>query len=218
MKYKAVVFDLDGTLIDSAADLGNAVNRVLAAHGFPPHKISRYQDFIGNGAEMMVKQALPEESCDELTLKRCLNEFLEDYHQNYDVDTVLYEGIPELLDYFTNRSIKLSVLTNKPENIAIELQDSVLSDWHFELVMGSRNGVPKKPDPKGALLLSKEIDTDPAEMVYFGDSGIDMKTAVSAGMVPVGVLWGFREKEELIENGAEYIIEKPIDIIGKINF
>ena len=83
MKYKAVVFDLDGTLIDSAADLGNAVNRVLAAHGFPPHKISRYQDFIGNGAEMMVKQALPEESCDELTLKRCLNEFLEDYHQNY---------------------------------------------------------------------------------------------------------------------------------------
>lgn len=218
MNYKAVVFDLDGTLVDSAADLGNAVNRVLAAKGFPIHEIARYHDFIGSGAEVMVKRALPEVGRDNNTVQKCLSEFLEDYHENFDVDTKLYEGIPELLDYLSAKSVILTVLTNKPDEIANKLKDSLLSSWDFKLVLGSREGLPKKPDPSGAIMLSEYIGVNASSIVYFGDSGIDMKTAVSAGMVPVGVLWGFREREELLEEGAQYIIEKPLDIVEMISF
>ena len=218
MDYKAVVFDLDGTLVDSAADLGNAVNRVLESHGYPVHEIPRYQDFIGNGAEMMVRRALPENRRGDETVKECLAQFMEDYHNNFDVDTVLYEGIPELLDHLVDKSVILTMLTNKPEVITLKLKDSLLSNWDFKVVMGSREGLPKKPDPTGAKILTQEIAVESSRIVYFGDSGIDMKTAVSAGMVPVGVLWGFREKEELQNDGAKYIIEKPLDILDLINF
>ncbi len=218
MNYKAVVFDLDGTLVDSAADLGNAVNRVLVSHGFPVHEISRYQDFIGNGAEMMVKRALPEQSRSEEILKECLGEFMTDYHSNFDVDTVLYDGVPELLDHLSDKSMILTLLTNKPEDITLKLNKSLLSKWDFKVVMGSREGFPKKPDPTGAKLLLENIGIPGSQTVYFGDSGVDMKTAVSAGMVPVGVLWGFRGKEELQNDGAEYIIENPMDILDMIQF
>jgi len=218
MNYKAVVFDLDGTLVDSAADLGNAVNRVLSSHGYPIHEIPRYQDFIGSGAEIMVKRALPEDSRGEETVKICLEQFLKDYHENFDVDTVLYEGIPELLDHLSEKSIILTLLTNKPEGITLKLSESLLSKWDFQVIMGSREGLPKKPDPTGAVLLLEKIETPGSQTVYFGDSGIDMKTAVSADMVPVGVLWGFRGKEELQNDGAKYIIEKPLDILEIMQF
>jgi len=218
MNYKAVVFDLDGTLVDSAADLGNAVNRVLEDHGFPVHAISRYQDFIGNGAEMMVKRALPEDSRGEVILKECLNDFMNDYNENFNVDTVLYDGIPELLDHLSEKSIILTLLTNKPEKITFKLNESLLSKWEFKVVMGSSEGIPKKPDPTGAKLLLDKIGIPGSQTVYFGDSGIDMTTAVSSGMVPVGVLWGFRGKDELENSGAKYIIENPLDILEMIQF
>lgn len=216
--YEAVVFDLDGTLIDSAADLGNAVNRVLEKYDFPIHEIQKYRSFIGDGAEMMVRRALPEDSRNEDILFRCLEQFLVDYYQNFDVDTVLYEGIPELLDFLSESSVKLSILTNKPDEIAKKFLDSILSNWEFDVVVGQRNGLPKKPDPSGAKLISQELNVNPERIAYFGDSGIDMKTAVSAGMLPIGVLWGFRGKEELLSSGAEYIIEKPLDIKEYIEF
>lgn len=218
MDYKAVVFDLDGTLVDSAADLGNAVNRVLVSRGFPVHEIRRYQDFIGNGTEMMVKRALPEESRTNEIVKECLAEFMKDYSRNYDVDTALYDGIPQLLDHLSDKSIILTLLTNKPEDITLKLNKSLLSKWDFKVVMGSSEGLPKKPDPTGAKMLLDKIGIPGSQTVYFGDSGIDMKTAVSSGMVPVGVLWGFRGKEELENDGAEYIIEKPMDILELIQF
>ena len=218
MKYEAVVFDLDGTLIDSAADLGNAVNRVLAAHGFPKHQIPKYRMFIGDGAETMVKRALPEECRNEETVKKCLAEFLDDYYQNFDVDTVLYEGIADLLDTLSEKSIKLSILTNKPYEIAIKFLDSVLSHWEFDIVVGQKNGLPKKPDPAGAFLVSEKLGISNNKIAYLGDSGIDMKTAVSAGMLPIGVLWGFRGREELINNGAKYLINAPLEINNLIEF
>ena len=218
MNYKAVVFDLDGTLVDSAADLGNAVNRMLESRGYPGHEIPRYQDFIGNGTEMMVRRALPEGSRDDDTVKECLTQFMEDYNINFDVDSVLYEGIPELLDHLAEKSVILTMLTNKPEVITLKLKDSLMSKWDFKVVMGSREGLPKKPDPTGAKMLTEAIEVESSSIVYFGDSGIDMKTAVSAGMVPVGVLWGFRDKEELQKDGAKYIIEKPLDILDLIEF
>ncbi|MGI9534029.1 MAG: HAD family hydrolase [Thermodesulfobacteriota bacterium] len=218
MKYEAVVFDLDGTLIDSATDLGNAVNRVLVAHGFQIHEIPKYRMFIGDGAETMVKRALPESGRDDQTIKQCLAEFLEDYYQNFDVDTVLYDGIPDLLDSLTEKSIKLSILTNKPYEIAIKFLDSILSHWDFDIVVGQKNALPKKPDPTGAFIVSEKLGVLTEKIVYLGDSGIDMKTAVSAGMLPIGVLWGFRSRDELIDNGAKYLINKPLEINNLIAF
>ena len=218
MKYKAVVFDLDGTLIDSATDLGNAVNRVLAVHGFPIHEIAKYRMFIGDGAETMVKRALPEQSRDDQTLQRCLGEFLEDYYQNFDVDTVLYDGIADLLDVLSEKSIKLSILTNKPYEIAVKFLDSILSGWEFGVVVGQKNGLPKKPDPAGAFLVSEKLGVSNDQIAYLGDSGIDMRTAVSAGMLPIGVLWGFRGRDELLDNGAKYLINEPLEVNNLIEF
>ena len=218
MKYDAAVFDLDGTLIDSAADLGNAVNRVLDAYGFPIHDIHKYRMFIGDGAETMVKRALPEERRDDRTVKQCLAEFLEDYYENFDVDTVLYDGISDLLDSLSEKSTKISILTNKPYDIAIRFLDSILSRWEFDMVVGQKNGLPKKPDPAGALLVSGKLGVSNDKCAYLGDSGIDMRTAVSAGMLPIGVLWGFRGRDELLDNGARYLINEPLEINSLIEF
>lgn len=218
MKYEAVVFDLDGTLIDSAADLGNAVNRTLVSHGFPSHEIAKYRDFIGDGAETMVRRALPEDRREHKTVQQCLSEFLEDYHENFDVDTVLYDGIADLLDMLSSKSVKLSILTNKPYEIAIKFLDSLLAHWNFDIVVGQKDGLPKKPDPAGAFFVCERLTIANEKIVYLGDSGIDMKTAVSAGMLPVGVLWGFRSKDELIKNGAKYLIKEPLEISNLVTF
>ncbi len=218
MKYEAVVFDLDGTLVDSAADIGNAVNRVLNSNGFPTHDIPKYRLFIGDGAEIMLMRALPENNRDDQTIRRCLAEFLEDYYENFDVDTALYDGVADLLDTLSDKSVKLSILTNKPYEIAIKFLDSILSHWEFDIVVGQKEGLPKKPDPTGAFLVSEKLMVSNQKIVYLGDSGIDMKTAVFAGMLPVGVLWGFRGKDELISNGAKYLIEKPLEINDLVEF
>lgn len=218
MNYKAVVFDLDGTLIDSVADLGNAVNRVLSANGFPTHELRMYHSFIGDGAEMMVRRALPEDKRENNILSNCLEQFMIDYNQNFNVDTKLYDGIPELLDYLTNKGLKIAILTNKPYEITLKFVKELLSDWMFALVVGNKDNLPKKPDPSGAFLISRKLDIPTQQFVYLGDSGIDMKTAISAGMLPVGVLWGFRGRDELIRDGAKYLINKPLDIVDIIDF
>lgn len=212
MKYEAFVFDLDGTLVDSAADLGSSVNRVLEANGFPVHEICKYNNYIGDGAEMMVRRALPNENRDESTVKQCLEQFLEDYSENYSVLTKPYEGIPELLDTLTSKNLKLAVLTNKPCEISRKLVSEVLPAWYFEEVIGHKEGIPKKPDPGGALLIAKRLGIKTDKIVYLGDSGVDMKAANSAGMLPVGVLWGFRGKEELVREGALHLISTPMEI------
>lgn len=217
MNYKAVVFDLDGTLIDSVADLGNAVNRVLSANGFPTHELRMYRSFIGDGAEMMVRRALPEDKRENNILSNCLEQFMIDYNQNFNVDTKLYDGIPELLDYLINKGLKIAILTNKPYEITLKFVKELLSDWMFALVVGNKDNLPRKPDPSGAFLISRKLHIPTQQFVYLGDSGIDMKTATSAGMLPIGVLWGFRDRDELIESGARFLINKPLDVVDLID-
>jgi phosphoglycolate phosphatase len=213
MSYKAIIFDLDGTLLNTLDDLGNAVNRVLSDRGFPAHALHEYRSFVGNGAEKLIKRALPEHHRDEFTLRACLDAFLKDYHKNWNVHTRPYEGIPELLDALKERGLKTAVLSNKPHDTTKLCVRELLPRWRFDVVLGHGEESFLKPDPAGALEISKRLNIPPGEFLYLGDSGVDMETARAAHMFPVGVLWGFRDAEELEENGARALISHPLEAL-----
>ncbi len=217
MRYQAVVFDLDGTLIDSLEDLADAVNQALLANGFPTRKTGCFRYFIGSGASVMVKKALPEGNRDDITVDKCLNDFNTIYSHNFDTKTTLYKGIPELLNELLRRGMRIAILTNKPQEFAEKYVKNLLSNWNFEVVLGQRDKIPRKPDPSGAIRILKELGIESSQTVYLGDSGVDMLTAVRAGMLPVGVLWGFRAGDELREHGAQHLIETPMELFSIID-
>ena len=217
MPYKAILFDLDGTLLDTLKDIGNAANRVLAGKGFPTHELDAYRYFVGDGTAMLINRALPEEKRNDDVIRACLTEFLEDYGRNWNVKTLPYEGIPEMLDALNHRGLKMAILSNKPHEFTKQCATKLLSNWNFDVVIGQRNGVPPKPDPAGALEVAKRLNIPPADFLYIGDSGVDMKTAVASGMFPVGVLWGFRSMEELKDNGSLALVDRPSEILSLLD-
>lgn len=213
MQIKAVLFDLDGTLIDTLEDLCQSTNRVLESRGFQPHDVDVYRYFVGDGVKKLIERALPEEQRNEAVINACLAEFSEDYGRNSMVATKPYKGIPELLDKLVARDLKLAILSNKPHDLTGRVVTGLLSDWNFSAVLGQRDNVPRKPDPSGALEIARLLNIPPSAFLYVGDSAVDMKTAIAAGMFPVGVLWGFRPMKELQKNGAKALSEHPVDII-----
>jgi phosphoglycolate phosphatase len=212
MNYRAVIFDLDGTLLNTLDDLGNAMNRTLEHEGFPTHSIDAYRYFVGNGVMMLVKRALPEEHRDDETIQQCLTKFMTDYQQHCQIDTRPYEGIAEMLDALAARGLKMAVLSNKPDAEAKRCVADLLTNWSFEVVLGHREGMPHKPDPAGAQEIAEQFQLPPSEILYVGDTATDMQTALAARMFPVGVLWGFRSREELVQSGARAVVEHPLDI------
>ncbi len=217
MNYRAVIFDLDGTLINSIEDLGNAVNQSLTKYGFPSHEIVAYKYFIGSGAEAMVTRALPESCRDSETIKVCLKLFNEIYDKTFNVKTRLYDEIPQLLDKLKELDYKIAILTNKPYQFTMKFVEELLSEWEFDIVLGNYEGLPKKPDPTGAKKITEHFGLDPSEIVYLGDSDVDMITAEKAGFLPVGVLWGFRDSEELLSSGAKHLIKNPLELMNIIS-
>lgn len=213
MQYKAVLFDLDGTLLDTLADLGNSMNRVLAAQGFPTHPLDAYRYFVGNGVRVLVTRTLPETERDEKMLKRCLSLFLEEYDQHWQDETRPYNGVPEMLDALRARGLKLAVFSNKPHDFTLLCVQKLLSQWQFHAIVGQRETTAPKPDPAGALEIARVLNLSPSEFLYLGDTGTDMQTAAAAGMFSVGALWGFRPREELVEHGAQVLLEHPIHIL-----
>ena len=213
-RYDAIVFDLDGTLLDTLEELGAITNTVLEGHGFPAHPLASYRYFVGEGAETLIVNALGDHGSDKGLVRRCLGQFLHIYRSTCGDRSRLYPGILDLLDKLVRKNIKLTVLSNKPHELTLKNIELFLPDVPFDLVFGQREGVPKKPDPAGALDIAERLGIVPSRFLYLGDTSIDMRTAVAAGMVPVGVLWGFRDKEELVSNGAKHLIEKPGDLLG----
>lgn len=213
MKFKAVVFDLDGTLLDTLEDLADSMNSVLVAHNYPAHEVEKYKYFVGDGMRTLVQRTFPEGKKDDENVEAGLTAMKEEYARRWNNKTRPYVGITEMLNGLTAGGIKLSVLSNKADHFTKLMVGKLLPDWHFDLVFGERQGIPKKPDPAGALEIAEALGIPPEECLYLGDTGVDMKTAVSAGMYPLGVLWGFRKAEELVENGARILIADPVTLL-----
>jgi len=213
MKHKAVIFDLDGTLLDTIQDLADSVNIVLRSFGFPEHDVESYKVFVGDGIEELARRALPENHRDEATLARSISAIREQYSKRWANNTCPYKGITELLDALTARNIKIAILSNKPDDSTKATVSRFLPNWHFDPIVGASPSVPKKPNPKAALGIARGLGMSPDELIYVGDTATDMATAIAAGMYPVGALWGFRTAEELTQSGAKKLIKEPGDLL-----
>ncbi|MDC0251999.1 HAD family hydrolase [bacterium] len=215
MSKKAILFDLDGTLLDTLRDLADSGNEVLAARGFPAHPVDAYRTFIGNGMMNLVRDIFPDgHRPDEgQETDQVLAEYREAYGRNWKNTTRPYEGINELLDTLTEQQIPIGVLSNKAHDFTEKCVDAFLSNWNWDVVLGAREGIPKKPDPAGAIEAAERLGVTATDCWFVGDSDVDMFTAVNAGMHAIGVSWGFRSVEELRAAGAEIVIQNPAELL-----
>ena len=213
MKFKGIIFDLDGTLVDSLEDIAESMNKVLLRYSFETHDLQAYKYFIGNGIKNLVREALPHYSREDEMISKCFDLMMEEYRDHCTVKTKPYQGIGELLDELTKHDIRLSVFSNKVDELTKKVVSTLLPDWNFEVVIGASSDIPRKPNPEGAFLISETLRIPPADLIYLGDTGIDMQTATSASMYAVGALWGYRTDEELISNGAKNLILHPLDLL-----
>ena len=213
MIYRGVIFDLDGTLVNSLEDLSDSMNSVLRDNKFPTHSLAAYREFIGNGLRNLVSRSLPEGNKNDIVIDRCYKLMLEVYRNNLTKKTKPYEGITELLNELVSRKIKLAVFSNKADEFTKKVVLTLLPDWHFDPIIGLTTEEHKKPNPHCALQICRELGFSNKEILYVGDSGIDMQTANNAVIYAVGALWGFRTEEELISNGAKYLLHQPSDLL-----
>lgn len=214
-KIKAVLFDLDGTLINTLDDLADATNIALQRFGYPMHEVNEFKLFVGNGIPKMIERALPEGEKSKENIDKVKAAFFEYYDVHYKDKTTYYDGVADLIAGLRAKGIKTAVVTNKAEHVAVLILNDLYPDC-FDLIFGNRDGVPPKPDPTLTLLAMDTLGVKPDECIFMGDSGVDVSTAVNSGAYPVGVLWGFREREELMENGAAEVISAPDELFGII--
>ncbi len=210
MPHPALIFDLDGTLVDSYEDLAHATNHVITSLGHQPIPISDCKQMIGNGARALLRRAA---GGDEQAAKDGIDKFLAYYQEHMYDNTAPFQGIPQALNTLAKRGHRFAVLSNKSHQATVKMVDHLLGGWNFEQVFGQREDVPLKPDPTVALDICEHMDLPPKQVVFVGDSGEDMATARAAGMFAVGVTWGLRDEQELREHGADVIIHKPAQLL-----
>lgn len=211
---KAVIFDLDGTLTNSLELLAQLTNSTLSYFDLEPYPSEAYKQFVGNGIEVLVQRVLTDKN---LYLK---NEFLDILLAKMNAPESslipLYEGIKELLDALTSMKISVNVLSNKPHSACQKIEKTTFSSWHFDNFFGHSILIPHKPDPYGACLILKNLGITSSEALFVGDSGMDMQVASNAQIRSVGVCWGFRSRQELVENNACWTINHPMELIDLI--
>lgn len=212
---KLVIFDLDGTLLNTIADLGEACNYALKKEGYPEHPLSSYQFMVGNGVRMLMKRALVD--ADDETIDRMLGYFKE-YYDEHDCDhTVPYKGIPELLSTLQDMGVQMAVASNKYQSAVDKIINHFFPDIKFVALMGQVEDRPRKPDPSIVFAVLNEVPTPKSEVLFVGDSGVDMETARRACVESVGVTWGYRPVSELRNAGADFIESKPLSILDRLN-
>ncbi len=213
LRFDGVIFDLDGTLVDTLEDIADAMDRVLALEGAPGHSYDEYRYLIGHGIRNLVTESLPPGSRDEETVARCYARMIEDYGGNSLVKTRPYDGVTELVRELRAAGVPLAIHSNKSDALTRDIVAALLDPEDFVVVSGARPDAPLKPDPAVALAIASRFGLPPARIVYLGDSLVDMRTATAAGMIAVGASWGFRTKDELVESGAAAVIDRPLDLL-----
>lgn len=216
MPIRAVLFDLDGTLLDSLADIEQSMNIVLQERGLVGHPLDSYRAFVGDGVTKLVERALPPEGRGREEIAACVDRMREVYGKRCSDRTRPYDGIAELLDALVERGLPLAVLSNKPHDLTVRLVSELLPRWSFAFVFGERPGVPRKPDPTSAREVAALLGVEPRDCLYVGDTPTDMATANAAGMPSVGACWGFRDAEELRNAGAGALASTPADVLDRL--
>jgi phosphoglycolate phosphatase len=212
MKFKGIIFDLDGTLVNSLEDISDAMNIVLTGLDYPTHTYETYQYFIGSGLRNLVSKALPTSNNTEEQIEICFDCMINEYREICTLKTKPYEGIVELLDNLVSRNIKLAVFSNKADELTKKIAAEIFPDY-FDASVGLSSESLKKPNPFEAIEISKNWNLKPEEILFVGDSDIDMQTAINADMFPVGVSWGYRTAEELKASGAKIILNNASELI-----
>lgn len=211
MKYNTVIFDLDGTLLNTLEDLGDSVNFALKSFGYPTRTYEEIRIFVGNGVKDLVTKAVPDGTDEETTLK-CLQTFKDHYKTNMQNKTAPYDGIIDLLEELNSKDVKLAIVSNKYDFGVKNLNKYYFKDL-IPVAIGEREGVRRKPAPDTVLTAMKELNAQKESTLYVGDSGSDMITAQNAGVKGVGVTWGFRDAKSLKESGADFLVDSPAQLL-----
>lgn len=211
--YKGIIFDLDGTLLDTITTIAYYSNKILEKYGFEPIPTKEYNYLAGKGARHLVKEMLRFRGCgNEEIFEKVFADYMSAYNSDPLFKTTVFDGINELIARAKRSGMKLAVLSNKPHSSTVMIIDHFFEKGTFDICYGARDGVPLKPDPAPALDVAEKLGLKEKECIYVGDTDVDMKTGKNAGFYTVGVLWGFRDRPELEKNGADLIVSKPAEI------
>lgn len=213
VQFKGVIFDLDGTLADTHEDLADALNRTLQHEGLPTHDYAAVKRMVGNGMRQLVVAALPAQRRGDDFVSACFARFSADYAAHCLVKTHLYDGVETVISALHGGDVKLAICSNKDDQLTQLVVAALLGASRFTAIEGARPGMPLKPDPACPLLISQRLELLPGEIVYVGDSRIDMLTAAAAGMIAVGVSWGFGARADLIAAGAHTVLDRPLQFL-----
>jgi phosphoglycolate phosphatase len=209
-----ILFDLDGTLLDTLGDLADSMNDALGSLALPAHPRARYRHLVGDGAQILAARATPPHWRNDPVLTDAVyRRYVECYSMRWQRNSLPYPGIPALLDACASRGLAMAVYSNKPDIFTQQIVQTLLPRWPWAAVRGQRPGTPRKPAPEGALALAAAMNLSPADCLFLGDSGVDMACAAAAGMCGLGALWGFREQDELLAAGARALVAHPHDVL-----
>ena len=211
MKYKAAVFDLDGTLLDTLEDLADSCNAALRRFALATHPTEAYRYLVGGGTDALMRRVAP--NGDTSLWAKLLEAMLDEYAQRWAEKTRPYEGVREMLSELAARGTVMAVLSNKPHEFTCLCVDRLLDGCDFAIVQGLDENTPPKPDPSGAVRIAGRLGLAPEEFLYLGDTNTDMRTAVAAGMFAVGACWGFRPRKELADAGAAALVDHPRELL-----
>jgi len=212
MSYSTIIFDLDGTLLNTLEDIVESLNLVLIRHGFSTHSSETYKNFLGNGLHNLMSRSVPENTTGSVIID-CCEEFTEIYSKNWMKNSCPYKGISTMLTRLLDGGIKLAVLSNKPHAFTCLFVDEFFPKGVFSAVFGQRDSVKKKPHPEGALAIATLLQSPPETILFVGDSDVDIQTGRAAGMGTAGVSWGYRTVRELVRNKAQIIVNNPLEIV-----
>lgn len=216
MSKKLVIFDLDGTLLNTIGDLAACCNHMLRQRGLEEHSYEEYCHFVGNGVTRLVERALPESLRTTDYIAAARKDFVEYYYDNIDNYSVAYNGVHELLKKLSDAGVTLAVASNKFHSGTNRLIEEFFGDIEFAAIYGNRDGFPLKPDRAIIDLIMEQCGATADNTYMVGDSGIDIQTARAAGVHAIGVSWGFRDRQELVESGAEYIADNTEELFDAI--